>query len=117
MPGKTFPNDALAQAQAVLDAWKEIDEKITFGDITVDSLTANLTQAGTIQSQMASLEAQLTNLRDQRDDLNSVIWDVVKRVRTGVKSLYGDDSAQYEMVGGTRLSERKPIPRKKATTA
>ena len=57
MIGKTFPNDTLAQAQAVLAAWKEIDEKTTFGDITVDSLTANLTQAGTIQSQMASLEA------------------------------------------------------------
>ena len=117
MIGKTFPNDTLAQAQAVLDAWKEIDEKTTFGDITVDSLTANLTQAGTIQSQMNSLEAQLTNLRDQRDDLNSVIWDAVKRVRTGIKSQYGDDFPQYEMVGGTRLSERKPAARKKAPAA
>ena len=116
MPGKTFPNDALAQAQTVLDAWKEIDEKVTFGGVTVDSLTANLTQADAIRSQMNSLEAQLTNLRDQRDALDSVIWDEVKRVRSGVKSQYGDDSPQYEMVGGTRLSERKPAARKKATT-
>jgi len=75
------------------------------------------TQTGTIQSQMNSLEAQLTNLRDQRDDLNAVIWGEVKRVRTGVKGQYGDDSPQYEMVGGTRLSERKPVPRKKAAAS
>ncbi len=30
----------------------------------------------------------------------------------GVKAIYGDDSSQYEMVGGTRLSERKTYARK-----
>ena len=35
------------------------------------------------------------------------IWDVVKRVCAGVKAIYGDDSSQYEMVGGTPMSERK----------
>ena len=115
MPGKTFPNDALEQAQAVLDAWKEIDDKVTFGDATVASLTSDLAQAGTIQSQMNTFEAQLTDLRNQRDALNSAIWDQVKRVRAGVKGLYGDDSSQYEMVGGTRLSERKTPTHKKTT--
>jgi hypothetical protein len=32
----------------------------------------------------------------------------VQRVRNGVKANYGDYSSQYEMVGGTRASERKP---------
>jgi hypothetical protein len=40
------------------------------------------------------------------------MWDKVKRVRAGVKANYGDDSSQYEMVGGTRLSERKPPTRR-----
>ncbi|MBI5950756.1 MAG: hypothetical protein HY865_03790 [Chloroflexi bacterium] len=30
----------------------------------------------------------------------------------GVKANYDDDSSQYEMVGGTRLSERKSPTRK-----
>jgi hypothetical protein len=34
------------------------------------------------------------------------------RVRGGRKAVYGRDSSQYEMVGGTRLSERKPAARK-----
>jgi hypothetical protein len=40
----------------------------------------------------------------------------MKRVRAGVKANYGDDSQQYEMVGGTRMSERK-TPRRTATPA
>jgi hypothetical protein len=35
-------------------------------------------------------------------------------VRSGVKAIYGDDSLQYEMVGGTRLRERKtPVAKPK----
>jgi hypothetical protein len=46
------------------------------------------------------------------------MWDKVKRVRAGVKANYGDDSSQYEMVGGTRLSERKsPTRRTTSLTA
>jgi hypothetical protein len=54
----------------------------------------------------------LTDLRAQRDELLQSIWKKVKRVRAGVKANFGDDSAEYKMVGGTRLSERKPHIRK-----
>ena len=46
--------------------------------------------------------------------LYTTIWDKVKRVRNGMKAIYGDDSSQYEMIGGTRLSERKAPARKAA---
>jgi hypothetical protein len=32
-------------------------------------------------------------------------------MRAVVKGVSGDDSLQYEMVGGTRLSDRKPVRR------
>jgi hypothetical protein len=35
----------------------------------------------------------------------------------GVKAHYGDDSSQYEMVGGTRLSDRKTRTHKAPTAA
>ena len=57
---------------------------------------------------MNALETQLTNLRNERDTSNVELWDNVKRVRSAVKGIYGDDLTQYEMVSGTRLSERKP---------
>jgi len=54
----------------------------------------------------------LTDKRNQRDATNTALWDKVKRARNGIKANYGDDSSQYEMVGGTRASERKPRTRK-----
>jgi hypothetical protein len=64
---------------------------------------------------MNTLEAQFTNMRNQRDALYQEIWDKVKRVRNCVKANDGDDSSQYEMVGGIRLSERKTAARKAKT--
>ena len=66
---------------------------------------------------MTNREDQLTNLRNQRDTINQSLWDKVKRARAGVKANYGDDSSQYEMVGGTRLSERKSARRRTAEPA
>ena len=45
---------------------------------------------------MVKLEAQLTDKRNQRDALYTAIWDKVKRVRNGMKAIYGDDSSQYK---------------------
>ena len=59
----------------------------------------------------------MTDMCNQRDAFNQTIWDTVKRVRGGVKAIYGDDSSQYEMVGGTRLSERKTAARRTANSA
>jgi hypothetical protein len=40
------------------------------------------------------------------------IWDRIKRVRATVKGAYGDDSSEYELVGGTRMSERRQPARR-----
>ncbi len=112
---KGYPNDVTQQAQAVLEGWRQISPPIVIGEITPDGLDGNLQALAPILTQMTSLEAQLTDLRNRRDALNSTIWDQVKRVRAGVKANFGDDSSQYEMVGGTRLSERKSPVRKKTT--
>jgi len=111
MPGKP-PTDILEQAQSVLDAWNQINKTMSFGTVTNALLLADITQATLLVSQMNTLEVQITNLRNQRDALYTELWDKVKRVRGGVKANYGDDSSQYEMVGGTRLSERKTPVRK-----
>jgi hypothetical protein len=42
------------------------------------------------------------------------VWDTVKRIRAGVKGAYGDDSFEYDLIGGTRRSERKRPARRQA---
>ena len=115
MPNKLYPADVLEQAQIVLDAINQIDEGMSIGTVTNATLSADITQASQLVSQMNALEAQLTNMRNQRDTLYMELWDKTKRVRNGVKANYGDDSSQYEMIGGTRRSERKAPVRKAKT--
>ncbi len=112
MSGRPFPTDVLKQAQDTLNAWNQIDAKLTIGALTPALLTTDITTATALEAEMTKLEAQLTDKRNQRDALYAQLWDKVKRVRSGVRGIYGDDSSQYEMIGGTRLSERKSPVRK-----
>jgi hypothetical protein len=116
MTKNLYPTDVVKQAQSVQDAWDQIKADMTFGDLTLGMLTADITQSDPLEAQITNLETQLTNLRNERDDLYLSMWEKVKRVRAGVKGNFGDDSSQYEMVGGTRLSERKSPVRKAAAT-
>ena len=117
MPGKPYPLNVFVQARSVLDAWGQIDDQLTFGTLNISTLTMAINQARAVDEQMTSLKNQLTNLRNQRDVAYYSLWDTVKRARAGVKASFGDDSSQYEMVGGTRLSERKTAIRRIATPA
>lgn len=113
MPLKQFPKDLLAQATTVLNKWTEIgDGGRSFGDITTAALSADIQQAAEIDAALDKLEAQLAKLRNDRLVRYESVWDKVKRVRAGIKAVYGDNSNEYEMVGGTRASERKPRTRK-----
>jgi hypothetical protein len=107
------PSNALEQARAVLEAWKSIDPELKFGPLTVAALASDLDQVQVELSQITVLETRLIGLRNQRDALIVSAWDKVVRVRMGMKGIYGDDSSQYEMVGGTRLSEYKHTLRRK----
>jgi hypothetical protein len=116
MPGKPYPPNAFTQARSVLSAWSQIDDQLNFGVLNISTLTTVINQARDVDEQIIHLKNQLTNLRNQRDATYYSLWDAVKRVRAGIRGCFGDDSSQYEMVGGTRLSERKAA-RRTATPA
>jgi hypothetical protein len=112
MRRKLYPINVLSRASRITTAWKEIGTSVTIGNLTRSSFTADMTQAGIIEARILEAELQLANLRNERDALYLSLWDKVKRVYSGVKAIYGDDSAQYEMVGRTPASKRKRRSRK-----
>ena len=112
MPGKPYPTDIIEQARDVAEAWNQIDPDLTIGELTRAMLQADVDEVTPVTAQINALETQLTNLRNQRDAQYGSVWDKITRARNGIKGIYGDDSSQYEMVGGTRLSERKTPSRK-----
>jgi hypothetical protein len=107
MSKKFFPPNVLSQAQEVLVGWAQVSATLTFGTLNPAALTADITTVSTLESEISKLEIQLADKKNQRQLTYLGMWEKVKRVRAGVKANYGDDSQQYEMVGGTRTSERK----------
>jgi len=114
MPGKPYPSDVIKQARDVVQAWKNIDPAFKVGEMDVSALEGEVADAVSIQDRISSLKTQLTDQRNAGEAANTSVWDKVKRTRNAIKGVYGDNSSQYEMAGGTRLSERKTPARKKA---
>jgi hypothetical protein len=115
MAKRIFPTDLLEQATSIQDAWSRIDSKLTLGTLNLTTLISDIDSLRGVERDLVSLENQMVALRNQRDDLQQSTWDKIKRVRAAVKGIYGDDSSQYELVGGTRLSDRRsprrtPVP-------
>ena len=112
-----YPSDVTEQTQAVIEAWKRINPAMKVGDLTPDALAASLAQVAPLLAEIKSVDAQAIDLRNKRDALYDLLWECLKRVRAAVKGNYGDNSSEYEMMGGTRLSERKPSGPKAKTPA
>ena len=111
MPQKFFKTDLLEQAKKLLSSWVQIDDQMAFGSYTTATLVTTLNQAEGFENEIRSLESKLTDLRNKRDANRDEIWKIIKQVRLGVRFTFGDDSSQYEMVGGKRASERKTYRR------
>ncbi len=115
MSRRVFPRDVIEQAQDVLVGWGQIAPALTFGTLTPTIMTTEINAAAPLEAEIVKLKNQLAEKCGQRDILYNSVWEKVKRVRSGVKSIYGDDSQQYEWVGGTRMSNRKLRARKGST--
>ena len=109
----SYPTDIRDQATKALGGWKKITPPVgDLRELKQADMQRDLDAVPPILSQIAELDAQITDLRNKRNAIYDSLWDKVKRVRNAVKGLYGDDSSEYEMVGGKRLSERKSPTRK-----
>lgn len=114
MPNR-YPRDIEQRMRRAMAAWQTIDPAMQVGGLSLADLEAAIARGEQIKSEMQALKAQMTELRNERHALQLSGWDLVKRLRRWVQSVYGEDSSEYELAGGTRLSERKPYrPRKRA---
>ena len=65
-----------------------------------------------IEDSHSQLAAQMDDSSNRFDAQNDLLSDWNRRVLSAVEAQYGPDSSEYEMVGGTRKSERKKPTRK-----
>ena len=112
MRKKLYPADTLKQARSSLVAWDLIDPSLHLGTLEPHGLRLDVETVDDLKEKIRHLENQLIDLRSQRDAACIEIWSKIKRFRAGIRGFYGDDSVEYKMAGGTRLSERKTYRRK-----
>ncbi len=98
----------LAKAKVRAAGLRQIDETIEFdGGVSLASLVAAIAK---VEDALATYNSALSAADDLANAIVAVdkeLGEECKRVLTGVETRFGDDSSQYEMVGGVRKSERK----------
>ncbi len=101
----------VSDAERAVNAWKA-NPDFALAGVTLAGLEAMLRGVQVAINAAEAKRVELTGLMNARDDKVAAIGDVVTRIRSGFRATYGPDSSQYEQVGGTRRSERKPPKRK-----
>lgn len=97
------------QLNRVLNAWKTLAGNTQFAGMTVDQFEAAIQPSKTARAQVSSLENQLTQAKNARDDADEVSLAKVALVVAAIigDPNFGPDSSLIEACGYVRKSERK----------
>lgn len=97
----------LQEIRRTLEGWQQIDANLKIGSLTVSEVQSQIDSFLKLNSDITAAEISLAKLRNDRQATQKQLQESRKRIHSTIRGLYGDDSNEYEMVGGTRMSERK----------
>ena len=100
-------NSTIASADRLIQVWSE-NIKFSMGDVTLDGLKLEVDKLRNLKRSRDELRVKLSKLIDDTNDQMKLIDDYNTRGLSGMRAIFGPDSAQYAQVGGTRRSDRKP---------
>ena len=104
--------------QTLIDAWTDLAPDKSFGGMTLAQFKTKVKPSFDKRGAITTLENQMTQALDDRDDADGESAAAQQLVVKGVVGdpAYGDDCDLYEAMGYTRKSERKSgLTRKKNT--
>ena len=100
-------DDIQADAEQLVRVWTD-NPSLAIGDVTRTAFQTMLATFKTTRSNTDSLRTQLTASVNDTNAQAKAIQDLTVRARGGARAQFGPDSTQYEQLGGTRASDRKP---------
>ncbi|CAN5357191.1 hypothetical protein BH10ACI1_BH10ACI1_25340 [soil metagenome] len=109
---KNIPKD-VQKAQQRTDGMKSIEPALDLGNgVSVATMEAAITKVSNGISAYNTLLSQLDQMgNDIEADIKSMN-ELSSRALKGAEFVFGADSNEYEMLGGTRTSERKKYKKK-----
>ena len=84
-------------------------------DVSATEMAAKIAGLETAISELDAVNVERTRLVNAKGEQAKSLSDYLVHVRLAVKAVCGPDSTEYEMIGGTRSSDRKK-PKKKDST-
>ena len=112
MARKRRKSAALAVAQQRLAGLNKITTPNLGPNTTVAAYQGVANDTAAIEESHNQLAAQMDDSSNRYDAQENLMADWNRRVLSAVEAQYGPDSSEYEMVGGTRKSERKKPSKK-----
>ena len=112
--GKSL-DDVIADGEKIVRVW-EANPTFSLGEVTLEQLKTLLEALRTQRRQLEDLRAQVAVLVNDTQAKADGVLDITTRARAGIRAVYGPDSNQYELAGGTRSSERRTSKAKKGGT-
>jgi hypothetical protein len=100
-----------ADGETLLRVW-DANPELALGDITREQFRTVLATFVASRATANDLRTQLTAAVNAVNNQMSRINDICVRGRAGARAQFGQDSTQYDQLGGTRKSERKPRKKK-----
>ena len=96
----------LQEAHAIKEALEQMGDDVPAG-ISAAEMADRIAALENIISELDKVNANRTQLVNSKGDGAERVSDYIVQVRAVVKGIKGADSSEYDMVGGTRASERK----------
>jgi hypothetical protein len=111
MPTKYSIDSVLAGIERIARVWVD-NPTFTLGEVTLQSLQANIVELRRKRDQVEDLRMQLTGHTNDLNTKTAELAAIRTRALSGLRATYGPNSTQYEQGGGTPSSERRRPSRK-----
>lgn len=98
---------SLTDARDIRTVWEAIPD-LKVGSISLTDLITIEDEANQLQAEYRRKDAELTGVKNNRDDKLLQLSEIVSRFRSIVRGVYGPDSTLYGQAGGTRTRDRRP---------
>lgn len=103
--GKSL-DEVIAEGEKIIRVW-EANPTFSLGEVTLAQLKTLVEALRAQRSQLEDLRAQVAVLVNDTDAKAVSISDITTRARSGIRAVFGPNSNEYELAGGTRASERR----------
>jgi hypothetical protein len=111
MPTKYSIDAVLNDIERIVRVWTD-NPTFTLGEVTLQNLQAKIVELRQKRDQLEALRMQLIALTNDLSEGAAELAGIRTRALSGYRAVYGPNSTQYELAGGTPASERKRAVRK-----